>query len=96
MHNNTKDEMFYTRFHQQLLETSSWPGPYIFKFIVPAVDNAQKVLENLFTTDDVEITVKSSSKGKYVSISISGTFESPKIIIDKYKIASKIPNIIQL
>lgn len=91
-----KDNSFYERFHQQLLDTSSWPGAYVFKFIVPASGDAQKILENLFSSDVVKISVRASSKGTYSSISVQGTFESPAVIIDKYKQASKIPNIIQL
>jgi putative lipoic acid-binding regulatory protein len=92
----TKDDSFYQRFYQQLLDTSSWPGVYVFKFIVPASGDAENTLNALFAKDDVSISIRTSSKGKYNSISVSGTFESPKVIIDKYKQAAKIPNIIQL
>lgn len=96
MQQPAKDESFYERFHQQLLDTSSWPSVYVFKFIVPASNNAQKTLEELFSNDVVKISVRASSKGTYSSISVQGTFESPAVIINKYKQASKIPNIIQL
>ena len=96
MQEAAKDESFYQRFHQQLLETSSWPGVYVFKFIVPASGNAQQTLENLFSKDVVEISVRASSKGTYSSISVQGNFKSTTVIIDKYKEAAKIPNIIKL
>ncbi|NCG04298.1 MAG: DUF493 family protein [Bacteroidetes bacterium] len=96
MQQAAKDDSFYKRFHQQLLDTSAWPGVYVFKFIVPASGDAQKTLENIFLNDVVKISVRASSKGTYSSISVQGTFESPAVIIDKYKQASKIPNIIQL
>ena len=96
MQQPAKDQSFYERFHQQLLDTSSWPSVYVFKFIVPASGNAQKILEDLFSNDVVKISVRVSSKGTYNSISVQGTFENPAVIIDKYKQAAKIPNIIQL
>ena len=96
MQQPAKDQSFYERFHQQLLDTSSWPSVYVFKFIVSASGGAQKILENLFSDDVVKISVRASSKGTYSSISVQGTFESPAVIIDKYKQAAKIPNIIQL
>jgi len=96
MHQNPKDESFYERFHQQLLESNTWPGVYVFKFIIPSSDSDKATLLELFENDKVEVNVRASSKGKYTSISIAGKFGSPDIIIQKHKQASKIPNIIQL
>jgi hypothetical protein len=96
MHQNPKDESFYERFHQQLLESNTWPGIYVFKFIIPSSDSDKATLLELFENDKVEVNVRASSKGKYTSISIAGKFGSPDIIIQKHKQASKIPNIIQL
>lgn len=92
----SKDDAFYRRLHQKLLETSSWPGPYMFKFIIPASDEIRHELMKLFSTHTVTSSVRASSKGTYASISISGTFENPDVIIDKHQQAAKIPNIIQL
>jgi hypothetical protein len=35
MQQKSKDDPFYERFHQQLLESNTWPGVYVFKFIIP-------------------------------------------------------------
>jgi putative lipoic acid-binding regulatory protein len=91
-----KDESFYQRFHQQLLDTSSWPGPYVFKFIIPTSGKTKESLLQLFKDDNVNASERVSSKGKYTSISIEGIFANPSIIIEKYKQAAKIPDIIQL
>lgn len=96
MQQKPKDESFYERFHQQLLESNTWPGVYVFKFIIPSSDTDKVTLLELFENDKVEVNVRASSKGKYTSISIAGKFGSPDIIIQKHKQASKIPNIIQL
>ena len=96
MQQKPKDDSFYDRFHQQLLESNTWPGVYVFKFIIPSSDSDKMTLLDLFENDKVEVNVRASSKGKYTSISIAGKFGSPDIIIQKHKQASKIPNIIQL
>ena len=96
MQQKPKDESFYERFHQQLLESNTWPGVYVFKFIIPSSDTDKVTLLELFENDKVKVNVRASSKGKYTSISIAGKFGSPDIIIQKHKQASKIPNIIQL
>lgn len=96
MQQKPKDESFYDRFQQQLLESNTWPGVYVFKFIIPSSDSDKTTLLDLFENDKVEVNVRASSKGKYTSISIAGKFGSPDIIIQKHKQASKIPNIIQL
>ena len=35
MQKMAKDDAFYLRLREQLMETSNWPGAYMFKFIVP-------------------------------------------------------------
>lgn len=96
MQQKPKDQSFYDRFYQQLLESSSWPGVYVFKFIIPSSETNKSTLLKLFENDKVTVNVRSSSNGKYTSISIAGKFGSPEIIIKKHKQAAKIPNIIQL
>jgi hypothetical protein len=91
-----EDKTFYKRLHSQLAESNSWPGTYIFKFIIPTSNNSKDLLIDLFESENVKVSVRTSSKGKYTSISISGIFANPSIIIEKHKLAAKIPNIIQL
>jgi len=92
----SSEEAFYRRLKQQLQETSTWPSTYVFKFILPTAGNTQELLKKLFDNDAVKLTSRASSKGKYTSISISGTFENPDSVIEKHRQAAKIPNIIQL
>lgn len=96
MQQKPTDQSFYDRFHQQLLDSNSWPGVYVFKFIIPSSETNKSTLLKLFENDKVTVNVRSSSNGKYTSISIAGKFGSPEIIIKKHKQAAKIPNIIQL
>ena len=96
MQQKPTDQSFYDRFHQQLLDSNSWPGVYVFKFIIPSSETNKSTLLKLFENDKVTVNVRSSSNGKYTSISIAGKFGNPEIIIKKHKQAAKIPNIIQL
>tara|TARA_B100001093_G_C26666887_1_gene944432 strand:+ start:737 stop:1027 length:291 start_codon:yes stop_codon:yes gene_type:complete len=96
MQQKPKDQSFYDRLHQQLLESSSWPSVYVFKFIITSSERNKATLLELFENDKVTVNVRSSSHGKYTSISIAGKFGNPEIIIKKHKQAAKIPNIIQL
>ena len=41
---DTKTEEFYTRLQEQLKGDTTWPAPYLYKFIVPG--NAQKISTN--------------------------------------------------
>ena len=96
MQQKSQDQSFYDRFHQQLLESNSWPGFYVFKFIIASSETNEAILLELFENDKVKVNVRSSSNGKYTSISVAGKFGNPDIIIKKHKQAAKIPNIIQL
>ena len=96
MQQKSQDQSFYDRFHQQLLESNSWPGFYVFKFIIAPPETNEAILLELFENDKVKVNVRSSSNGKYTSISVAGKFGNPDIIIKKHKQAAKIPNIIQL
>jgi putative lipoic acid-binding regulatory protein len=96
MKKKIQNESFYQRFQKQLLDTSLWPATYVFKFIIPTDGNTQDSLMQLFENEQVTTNVRQSSKGKYTSVSIEGTFAHPDVIIEKYKAAAKIPNIIQL
>ena len=55
MQQNPKDTPFYERFHQQLLESNTWPGVYIFKFIITSSDADKAILLDLFENDKVTV-----------------------------------------
>jgi len=97
MSDKSSDE-FYTKLRKRLKKTSDWPAPYLYKFIVPTSD--QNNLEHLISIFDnlgAVISTKQSSKGKYTSVSINVTLNSPDIVIEKYKeVGEKIENVISL
>ena len=90
-------EEFYRKLKSQLLDTSSWPTIYLFKFIVPTQDEKIKGIENIFDNLGAVINTKQSKKGNYTSVSVNVRMQSPDAVIDKYKeVGNKIEGVISL
>ncbi len=87
---------FYERLKKQLEEDTTWPAPYLFKFIVPA--NLEKIAEirAIFDGSDAEINTRDSAKGSYTSISIKVNMKSPDAVVEKYLEVSNIEGVISL
>ena len=83
---NSNNEEFYKKLEKRLRETSDWPSEYIFKFIVPTDKEKIDKISEIFNHTGAVIKTKTSSKAKYTSISIRLKLESPKLVIEKYKI----------
>ena len=79
-------------FQEKLEATHSFPTLYMFKFIVK--EEKQQELEALFPGN--EITIKPSSKGKYISLTVKTMMGNSESIIDIYKKAHQIEGIIAL
>src|SRR4051812_26295666 len=69
-----------------------WPADYLFKFIVTQGQAEQ--VTSMFTSG--EISVRESSKGKYISVSIQIMMNSSDEIIHIYEKAARIPGVIAL
>ncbi len=81
---------------QEKLELNkNWPLPYMFKFIVPAQIEKVAMVEALFDKN-ATIYHKESKTGKYVSITAKQSMESASTIIDVYRKASSIENVVAL
>ncbi len=91
---NTKE--FYERLRKQLEEDTSWPSPYLFKFIVPATLEKIAEIRSLFDGLDARINTRDSTKGNYTSISIRVTMDSPEQVIKKYIEVSGVEGVISL
>tara|TARA_R110002050_G_scaffold114749_3_gene230476 strand:+ start:278 stop:568 length:291 start_codon:yes stop_codon:yes gene_type:complete len=87
---------FYDRLRKQLAEDTTWPSPYLFKFIVPAELEKIAEINAIFDATDAEITTRDSSKGTYSSVSVKVTMESPDAVVEKYLEVSKIEGVISL
>ena len=79
-------------FQDKLNDQHTFPGLYIFKFIVPS--DSVKHVEDLWKNG--EIIKKPSSKGKYISVTIKAQVDNSDEIVDIYKRASNIEGCIAL
>ncbi len=90
-------EEFYQSLKAQLEDGFVWPHLYLYKFIIPASDEQIAEIENIFDNEQAKISLKESSKGKYVSVSIRVMMQSPDHVIEKYReIGRRIPEVISL
>ena len=72
-----------------------WPVNYMFKFIVPADMEKIARVESLFA-NHATIYRKESKKGNYVSITAKQNMQDPEQIIEIYKKATLIEEIVSL
>ena len=80
------------KFRQLLEEQHDWPCDYTFKFVVPC--ERQRDVETLLS--GASIAVRPSSKGKYVSVSVTAYLKSADAVIAIHQQASKIEGLIAL
>lgn len=96
MENEKNTEEFYKRLKKQLEEDTTWPSPYLFKFIVPAELEKIAEIRSIFDGFDADINTRDSTKGNYTSISIRVTMDSPEQVIKKYIEVSTVEGVISL
>ncbi len=89
----TEDEI--NSFRQKLSESMSFPGVYMFKFIITSEHRNLALVNNLFGAE-AEISTKESDKGRYTSITARQVVMSVDEIIEVYKKAAKIEGIMFL
>ena len=93
---NDNKEEFYSRFFDQLSQSQSWPGIYLFKFIVESESDNLSKLRLIFSAKKAFFFEKKSSKNKFTSLSIKVNMNSPKEVIEIYKTCSKLKGVIAL
>ena len=76
---------FYERLKEQLLENTSWPSTYLYKFIVPTDEERIAQIHDIFDNTGAVIESKKSKKGTYTSLSITVHLKNPDEVIIKYK-----------
>jgi len=87
---------FYKKLREQLLETTSWPSTYLYKFIVPTDEERIAQIQDIFDNTGAVIESKKSKKGTYTSLSITVDLENPDEVIKKYKEVSVVEGVISL
>ncbi|TVZ51806.1 DUF493 family protein [Dokdonia sp. Hel_I_53] len=93
---NDNPEEFYAKLKTQLADTSLWPAPYLYKFIVPSSAIKIKDIETIFNHMGAVIKKNESRTGKYTSVSINVTMKNPDAVIAKYKEVGKVEGVISL
>jgi len=83
------------KFKTKLVETTSFPTVYMYKFIVRADNRSIALVENLFD-ENAEVHTKQSEKGNYISITCKQVSTSVDEIINLYRKASTIEGIVFL
>ena len=92
----SKESEFYKKLKNSLIETTSFPTNYMFKFIIPTDDDKFKQIENMFDKLGAVIKSKPSKNNKFTSLTILVDMKSPDEIILKYKEAAKVEGVISL
>jgi putative lipoic acid-binding regulatory protein len=91
-----KSQEFYQRLSQQLADDRTWPATYMFKFIVPGIEERVEAVCTFFDPTKADIRIKNSSKGNYSSISVTLTMASPEAVVQKYQEVSAVEGVISL
>ena len=81
---------------EKLEKGFDWPRVYLFKFIVPSDNQKIAQVEDLFNSKEAQISMRSSKKGNFVSVSAKEMMISPDKVIQRYKEAAKIEGIMSL
>ncbi|MGF1532512.1 MAG: DUF493 family protein [Bernardetiaceae bacterium] len=87
---------FRKTLHFRLQENYTFPARYTFKFIVPSEQEKIDFLCALFPPDQVQVSLKTSAKQNFTSITIRATMPSAEAILEKYEAAAVVPGIISL
>lgn len=82
-------------FREKLSQSMSFPGVYMFKFIITSEHRNIALVDNLFGPE-AEISSKESTEGKYTSITARQVVMNVDEIIDVYRKAARIKGIMFL
>ncbi|SDW96872.1 DUF493 family protein [Aequorivita viscosa] len=96
MKQDKKTKEFYERLQKQLEEDTTWPSPYLFKFIVPAENEKIAEIRSIFDDVEADIITRDSTKGNYTSVSVRVTLDSPQQVVKKYIEVSNVEGVISL
>jgi len=87
---------FYERLRAELDLSNTWPAEYLFKFIVPSINDNVARVEEAFNCMGAVIKTTKSKTGKFTSISVDVTVKDAQEVIDKYQEVSTIEGIVSL
>ena len=83
-------------FYEKIKNSQSWPGIYLFKYILPVKSESLSRIKALFANLSPKFTVRKSSKNKYQSLTVSVEIDSAKSVVDIYAKTSSFKDVISL
>ena len=96
MNHHRDEEEFYASLKEKLTNSTLWPSEYLYKFIIPNVEERIQQLQKVFDNKGAAITTKKSSSGNYISFSVNLRLNNPDEVIKIYKEVSTIEGIVSL
>jgi len=91
-----KEDDFYKKLKNELIDTTVFPSDYMYKFIIPNKTALKTEVENIFNYEGAVIKSKTSKSDKFISLTIIVKVKSAGDVIKKYKEAAQIEGIISL
>ncbi len=89
------DEVRREKIRNSLNHVHQWPSKYMFKFIVGSDSENLIELKKLFP-ETAEFSQKSSSTGKYISLTVKMIVMNAEEVFERHEAASKIEGVISL
>lgn len=86
----------YNSFKEKLESVEKFPSIYTFKFIVKTDTDKPAQVKAIFQHPSANFSQKSSTGGKYISITIKCYVNNADEVIDYYKKVSEIPGVMML
>ena len=80
---------------QKLNEVHQWPSMFMFKFVMPNLEENVEKLHQIFG-EEAEFRSRLSKNGNYISFTIRAIMLDADNIFDRYEKAGKIEGIISL
>lgn len=93
---NLNPEDFYVKFKERLVETTSFPSDYSFKFIYPTKEETMNEIKEIFKNANPKYDYKASKNRKYTSISVEIFATDADQVILFYQEVAKIQGVIML
>lgn len=88
-------EDFLQRLEAQLTGYGNWPQVYMFKFIIQSNNRDYAILRQIFN-EQALLTTRNSRNGKYISITVKEMMMNAAEVMERYRQAAQIEDIIAL
>ena len=87
---------FNVSFYEKIKNSQSWPGIYLFKYILPVKSKSLTSIKALFSNLSPKFTIRKSSNNNYQSLTVKVEIDSAKSVVDIYTKTSSFKDVISL